>query len=89
MDQFEDLFSLEDDDCSQLFITQEPKEKNMELIEINGNQTSNDSGIFLGNPVTDFKSLCVSLSGSNNINIYSDISEDEFDKDSSNPMDNE
>ena len=59
-----DLFSLEDDDCSQLFITQEPKQ-NIENMDIN-------DGMFLGIAKTDFSSPCASLVSKDS--IYSDIS---------------
>ena len=64
-----DLFSLEDDDASSLFITQESNGDSN--ITING-----DNNSILGDPM-DFGSPCASLVGDAKPH-YSDISEDEF-----------
>ena len=53
-----DLFSLEEDGGDQLFITQTPKDKKDERMEI-VEDGQNDR--FLGVPFNDFSSLCGSL----------------------------
>ena len=89
MDQFEDLFSLEDDDCSQLFIAQEPKENIVDLMEKSANESSNDGSLFLNRSVSDFASPCVSLIGNKNVTVYSDISDDELELDKNSMTSNE
>ena len=61
-----DVFSLEEDDCSQMFITQSSPKRA-------GNET------VLGDPL-DFASPCVSLVGAEHAQgaQYSDISDEEF-----------
>ena len=62
-----EVYSLEEDDCSQLFITQaSPKRL--------------ENGIVLGDPL-DFASPCVSLVSKvdGGMNVYSDISDDDMD----------
>ena len=61
-----DTFSLEDDDCPELFITQSASNVN-----VNDSINQNNSSI-LGDP-SDFSSPCVSILSSQ----YSDISDDE------------
>ena len=71
------VFSLEDDDYGDLFITQKSNVV-QESIEKDEND---DSGLFLGVAELDFKSPCkklIPMDGLKNA-IYSDISEDEFD----------
>ena len=50
------LFSLEDDDYEDLFITQK---SNVDK-ELVGNDENDDSGMFLGVAKSDFMSLCKS-----------------------------
>ena len=75
-----DLFSLEDEDCSQLFITQQPSQKIVNMLD--KSDENNDSGneTFLGLSADDFKSPCSSLVTKSVLsNDYSDISDvDEF-----------
>ena len=76
-----DVFSLEDYESSQLFITQEPKEKigeilkeNEELMEV----CDGDGGHVLGFNEMDFASPCVSLvNRACKLPEYSDISDEE------------
>ena len=71
-----DLFSLEDEDISQLFITQEPKQNVMELLDKSDEEMDmEDSNYFLGVAETDFQSPCRSIFGQA-VPIYSDISDD-------------
>ena len=66
-----EVFSLEDDDCSQMFITQSSPKRQ----RISNEEVGNFS--ILGDEM-DFSSPCVSvLSGTNNPH-YSDISDDDF-----------
>ena len=71
-----DICSLEEDDCSQLFITQESKEgggnENMEV--------DDEFDLFLGVKSDDFASPMASIVESRKIEgaQYSDISEDDF-----------
>ena len=60
-----DIYSLEDDEGNDMFLTQ----------EFHGRNNSQSSGI-LRNPL-DFQSPCVSILG-NNKGEYSDISDDDF-----------
>ena len=55
MENFEDLFSLEDDDVSQMFITQEGKEPISELLDKSNDDVDADKNIFLGSKVTNFQ----------------------------------
>ena len=48
MENFEDLFSLEDDDVSQMFITQEGKEPISELLDKSNDDVDADKNIFWG-----------------------------------------
>ena len=61
------VFSLEEDDCSQLFLTQTPRQE----------QSENVSDRQFWVATNDFASPCVSLTGYQP--QFSDISEDEFD----------
>ena len=65
-----EVYSLEDEDCNDLFITQQsPSDKSDKISgEMSANKVLNDP--------MDFQSPCVSLVG--NSQIYSDISDDEF-----------
>ena len=75
MDQNMEFCSLEDEECSQLFITQESKDNsNYEKNENCEKMEVNDS-VYLGNSSTDFSSPCVSLVSRDS--IYSDISDDD------------
>ena len=47
MENFEDLFSL-DDDVSQMFITQEGKEPISELLDKSNDDADADKNIFMG-----------------------------------------
>ena len=78
MAQFEEIFSLEDDDCSQLFITQEPKDKIADVLENSSENSYISDGVFLGIAENEFASPCVSLLKPKNDAIYSDISYVEF-----------
>ena len=66
------MFSLEDDECNDLFITQTPYEK-LDLTQNDGGETSK-SGC-LGLASDDFKSPCSSILLSQP--QYSDISDDD------------
>ena len=57
MENFEDLFSLEDDDVSQMFITQEGKEPISELLDKSNDDVDADKNIFLGSKVTNFQNV--------------------------------
>ena len=70
-----DYYSLEEDDASGLFITQESSRINDEIGE--NHDESGDN--FLGVMTDDFQSPCVSLVTGENTAHYSDISEDEQD----------
>ena len=70
-----DLFSLEDEDCSELFITQEPKENLVGLMNENVENMEVNDDSFLGLEKTNFSSPCVSLVSKDS--IYSDISDAE------------
>ena len=70
-----DYLSLEDEDVSELFITQESSKINQEIDE--KNEESDDN--FLGLLTDDFQSPCVSLVNCDNKPHYSDISDDEND----------
>ena len=48
MENFEDLFSLEDDDVSQIFITQEGKEPISELLDKSNDDVDADKNIIWG-----------------------------------------
>ena len=74
MDDIE-LFSLEDDDANELFITQTPKENLLSHLELSQNR--NDSGIF--GVEGDFQSPLVSVVKQANSTqfVYEDISDDE------------
>ena len=65
-----EVFSLEDDEARDLFITQTPKEDNLDVLD-NGN-------FQFGVDKNDFQSPCVSIVDKC-VPHYSDISEDEFD----------
>ena len=64
-----DVFSLEEDDARELFITQTPKEND-------GNDLEEDNFQF-GINKSDFASPCVSVVDAVKSNQYSDISEDD------------
>ena len=68
-----EVFSLEDDDCNELFITQESKEDS-------GVKTV-EGGQFLGHDVFDFKSPCTSFVTKKEAYVpeCEDISDSEFD----------
>ena len=78
MENFEDLFSLEDDDISQMFITQEGKEPISELLDKSNDDVDVDKNIFLGSKVTNFQMPAMSFVQKRNLPEYSDISDDNF-----------
>ena len=78
MENFEDLFSLEDDDVSQMFITQEGKEPISELLDKSNDDVDADKNIFLGSKVTNFQMPTMSFVQKRNLPEYSDISDDDF-----------
>ena len=69
------LFSLEDDDVHELFITQTPRENLLSHLDMSKN--TNESGIF--GDGTNFQSPCASLVNAvtDQGPIYEDISDDE------------
>ena len=72
-----DMYSLEDEDCSQLFITQEPKENIADLCD-KSFQNMDVDGLFSANE--RIMQPCVSMFAkpkSNGDAIYSDISDAE------------
>ena len=68
-----DYYSLEDEDVSDLFITQEAKENNDE----SGENVDSNADSFLRIATDDFQSPCVSLFADNSNPKYSDISDHE------------
>ena len=70
-------FSLEDDDCSQLFITQSSNNSNKVIGREDSDEESVFGGSFLGIKGTDFASPNVSVLGMPS--CYSDISDPEED----------
>ena len=59
MENYENqMFSLEDDDANELFITQTPSENISELIE----NTQEDKNVSIFGDGMDFKSPCASFS---------------------------
>ena len=78
MENFEDLFSLEDDDVSQMFITQEGKEPISELLDKSNDDIDADKNIFLGSKVTNFQMPAMSFVQKRNLPEYLDISDDDF-----------
>ena len=69
------MYSLEDDDCSELFITQSTNDSIMDEMELS--QRPSVLNIF-GSDGTDFQSPCTLLVNRNKP-IYEDISDDDFD----------
>ena len=70
------MFSLEDDEGNDMFITQTPSTSDGNTQELN-NQSGGE--LFLGIEVDDFQSPCSSLvSKSMKQPIYSDISDDDM-----------
>ena len=78
MENFEDLFSLEDDDVSQMFITQEGKEPISELLDKGNDDVDADKNIFLGSKVNNFQMPAMSFVQKRNLPEYLDISDDDF-----------
>ena len=74
-----DLFSLEDDEFSELFITQEPSVNNHEDEDKDQESIEMDNNFQFGKASNDFSSPCVSLVRRNMPELphYSDISDDE------------
>ena len=70
-----DMYSLEDDDCSELFITQSTNDSIMDEMKLS--QRLSVSNIF-GSDGMDFQSPCTSLVNRDKP-IYKDISDDDFD----------
>ena len=70
-----EVFSLEDDGCNELFITQESKQKE----ECNVSENVGESGEFLGIDPFDFQSPCTSVHKSEATYQpqYSDVSDEE------------
>ena len=74
---FEELFSLEDDEWSELFITQELRNNIAEILEKTDENLPMECGKFLGTYGNDFASPCTSVVQKGNMLIYPDISDDE------------
>ena len=73
-----DLFSLEDDDCSQLFITQQPSQNICEIMDKSWDNNDSGNETFLGLSADDFNSPCVSLANKSDLQgKYLDISDAE------------
>ena len=72
--QNSDLLSLEDEECSQMFMTQEESHGNVENLMDKSGENS-DNNLFLGMFEDDFSSPCVSLVDSYLL-MYSDITDD-------------
>ena len=73
------VFSLEDDDYNELFITQVPKDN----VDVNKCNDEESGDMFFGVAKDDFQSPCSSLINRNEPTIYSDISDaDVFQMDS-------
>ena len=71
-----DMFSLEDEDASALFITQESSG----ISQLDLSKNSENEELFCGVEEGDFSSPCVSMVGAQpKLPQYSDISEDEND----------
>ena len=77
MAEIGELFSLEEDECSEMFITQEPTNVPNVGISLPSDNTDKTDGMLLGVSVDDFQSPCSSLVNRHESGIYSDISEDE------------
>ena len=76
MDSME-VFSLEEEEGNDLFVTQQPREV---VYSVSNHQEKDESeGSFLGLDVSDFASPCVSLVKPNEAMEYSDISDAEPD----------
>ena len=71
----EQVFSLEDEDYGNMFITQESG--NNENLIGNLDNSDNEGEFFLGVKATDFASPCVSQVTSHQNAMYSDISDAE------------
>ena len=69
------LFSLEDDDANELFITQTPRESLLDQLELTQSDGNNS---ILGVCGSDFQSPCTSLVTLQQAPMYEDISDDEF-----------
>ena len=78
MSNMDELLSLEDYECSQLFITQEPKENITDLLNRSDDKVEEKDELFLGIAANDFQSPCLSLIKTNNDAMYSDISDVEM-----------
>ena len=70
-----DIFSLEDDDCIQLFITQLSQNDSGFINCANDSNNQDKSEKFIGLNPTDFTSLVTSLLHRDS--VYSDISDDD------------
>ena len=76
-----DVFSLEEDEGNELFITQSSSDNTMMELCQDDKELDILNGFSLGVPNTDFQSPCVSLlDKSKNQPIYEDISDDEFEQ---------
>ena len=70
----DELFSLEDDDLSQFFITQESRGETSEIVD----KSAESGNLFLGKDVNDLTSPVMSVIQKRNMPVYSDISDDDF-----------
>ena len=75
MDENMEVFSLEDYESSQLFITKKSNESGVNIAQNNVNEMDTNEDLYLGRKVSDFSSPCVSFTSKDS--IYSDISDDE------------
>ena len=74
MSQIVEMYSLEEEDGNELFLTQTERINDQNDGEFVAGDDSDDR-MFLGLPATDFQSLCASLTSGDF--HYSEISEDE------------
>ena len=83
------IFSLEEDECNDLFITQDPKGFVNAGINLPSSNGDSNDGMLLGLSVNDFQSPCSSLINRKESGIYSDISSDDGDFQCSQVVQNE
>ena len=79
-----EVFSLEDDDYGDLFITQQSS--NDQNIKSNLDKSEEEDGLFLGIETSDFKSPCLSVVSPLKNAMYSDISDAEDFEDIKKPI---
>ena len=77
MDNCGEIFSLEDTELSQMFITQESNVQDVDMLDRSEDKMDTNEDIFLGNDKGDFASPCVSLINKLELPEYSDISDDD------------